>query len=113
MNPVTWKGVGRRFGILFPMGLILFLAVGCGPSKMAKDQLGKARKTYAQAKADPNVGSLAPIYLADAGKAVQMAEQAGSSAEMIHLSYLAEKRSRIAMTFAEGKMAERETQRLN
>jgi len=113
MNPVTWKGMGRGLGILFPMSLIFLLAVGCGPSKMAKDQLEKARKTYAQAKADPNVESLAPIYLADAEKAVRKAEQAGSSADMMHLSYLAEKKSRIAMTFAEGKKAERETQKLN
>jgi len=113
MNPVTWKSMGRGSGIFFPLSLIFLLAVGCGPSKMAKDQLEKARKTYAQAKADPNVGSLAPTYLADAEKAVRSAEQAGSSDDMMHLSYLAEKKTRLAMTVAEGKMADRETQKLN
>jgi len=113
MNPVTWKSMGRGLGIFFPLSLIFLLAVGCGPSKMAKDQLEKARKTYSQAKADPNVGSLAPTYMADAEKTVRMAEEAGSSADMMHLGYLAEKKTRIAMAFAEGKMAERETQKLN
>ena len=80
---------------------------------MAKDQLEKARKTYAQAKADPNVAALAPTYLADAEKTVRSAEQAGSTDDMMHLSYLAEKKARIAMTFAEGKMADRQTQKLN
>ena len=112
MTPRTWKRTGRGAGIFLSLGLILFLVVGCGPTKMAKDQLEIARKTYVQAKADPNVESLAPIYLADAEKAVRKAEQAGSSDEMMHLSYLAEKKTRIAMTVAEGKMAERETQKL-
>ena len=112
MTPRTWKRTGRGAGIFLSLGLILFLVVGCGPTKMAKDQLEIARKTYVQAKADPNVESLAPMYLADAEKAVRKAEQAGSSDEMMHLSYLAEKKTRIAMTVAEGKMAERETQKL-
>ena len=40
---------------VLPVGLALFLAAGCGPSKMAKDQLEVARKAYAQAQAAPNV----------------------------------------------------------
>jgi OOP family OmpA-OmpF porin len=99
--------------MILPLGLIVFLAGGCGPTQMAKDQLEVARKTYAQAKADPHVEALAPTYLADAEKAVRSAEQAGNTDDMMHLSYLAEKKSRLAMTVAEGKMAERQTQKLN
>lgn len=113
MNPATWKSTGRGTGILLPLSLIGFLIVGCGPSMMAKDQLANARRTYEQAKADPNVYALASIHLKDAEKAISNAEQAGSSDEMIHLSYLAEKKSRIATTVAEGKIAERDTQKLN
>jgi OOP family OmpA-OmpF porin len=113
MTPGTRKRTGRGAGIILPLGLILFLVVGCGPTQMAKDQLEIARKTYAQAKADPHVEALAPTYLADAEKAVRSAEQAGSSDDMMHLSYMAEKKTRLAMSVAEGKMAESETQKLN
>lgn len=95
------------------MSLVLLLVAGCGPSKMAKDQLEKARKTYAQAKADPNVATLAPIHLTDAEKAVRAAEQAGKTDSMIHLSYLAERKAQIAMIVAEGKKAEEDTKKLN
>lgn len=113
MSPMTRKGTGKGTGILLPLSLIGFLVVGCGPSKMANDRLAEARKTYEQAKADPDVNVLAPTHLEDAGEAIRIAEQAGSSDEMIHLSYLAEKKSRIAMTVAEGKNAEREAQKLH
>lgn len=113
MSPVIRKRMARGAGILFPLGLIVLLGAGCGPSKMAKDQLEKARAAYAQAKADPNVESLAPIHLAEAGEAVRKAEQAGNSTEMLHLGYLAEKKTEIATTFADGKMAEKNMQQLN
>ncbi|MBK5094760.1 MAG: OmpA family protein [Deltaproteobacteria bacterium] len=80
---------------------------------MAKDQLEKARKTYEQAKADPNATALAPFYLTDAENALQEAEQAGNSDEMIHLSYVAERKAQIAMTIAEGKKAEENIRKLN
>lgn len=113
MNLVTWKAAGRGLGILLPLSLIFLLAVGCGPSKMAKDQLEKARKTYAQAKADPDVTALAPINLSDAEKAIREAEHAGNSEKMIHMSYLAERKAQIAMTVAEGKKAEENIRKLN
>lgn len=113
MSPVTGNGAGRGMKILLPLSLIGFLIVGCAPSKMARDQLATARMAYEQAKSDPNVKALAPGHLADAEKAMNNAEKAGSTDQMIHLSYLAEKKSRIAMTVAEGKIAERDTQKLN
>jgi len=112
MNPVTGNRMGNGAWWILPLGLALLVA-GCGPSKMAKDQLEKARQAYARAEADPNVKNLAPAFLSDAGQAVQEAEQAWNTEDMLHLSYLAEGKSNIAMTVAEGKMAERETQKLN
>ncbi|HBO70384.1 MAG TPA: flagellar motor protein MotB [Deltaproteobacteria bacterium] len=112
MNPVTGKRMGDGAWWILSVGLAVLVA-GCGPSKMAKDQLEKARQAYAQAKADPNVKTLAPIHLSDAEKAVQEAEQSGNTTDMLHYSYVAEKKARIAMVVAEGKMADGETQRLN
>ncbi len=113
MNHLTWKSMGRGFGILLSLSLIFPLAVGCGPSKMAKDQLEKARKTYEQAKADPTAPALAPIHFTDAENALREAERAGNSDEMIHLSYLAERKAQIAMAVAEGKKAEENIRKLN
>ena len=112
MNPVTRLRVGSVLWGILSVGLALLVA-GCGPSKMAKDQLEKARQAYAGAQADPAVKTLAPIYLTDAGKAFQEAEQAGGTENMLHLSYLAEQKSRTAVLVAQGKRAEAETQKLN
>src|SRR3990170_2120563 len=112
MNLARWRDRGRGSGILLPLSLIFSLVIGCAPSQMAKDQLERARRTYAQAKANPNVETFAPIQLADSGKAVQKAEQASNSDEMLHLGYLAERKAQIAMTFAEGKMAEKDFEKL-
>lgn len=105
-----WKGYGAWW--LLSVGLA-FLVAGCGPSKMAKDQLEKAKQAYARAEADPNVKPQAPTFLADAEQAVREAEQAGNTADMLHYSYVAEKKARIAQVVAEGKIAEREMQALN
>lgn len=113
MNPETRKRSGRAAGILLPSALALLLIAGCGPSRVAKEQLDTARQAYAQAKADPEVATLAPVQLAEAERAVGAAERAGSSSDMLHLGYLAEQKSRIAMTYAEGKAAERDAQKLN
>jgi outer membrane protein OmpA-like peptidoglycan-associated protein len=111
MNPVTGTRMGNGAWWILPLGLAL-LAAGCGPSRMAQVQLEKARQVYAQAEADPNVKSLAPAYLSVAGRSVQEAEQATSTDRMLHLSYLAETKSRIAMTVAQTKMAEKDIETL-
>jgi len=59
------------------------------------------------------VASLAAVYLKDAGTAMQAAETSGNTGDMIHLSYLAETKSRTAMAVASGKRAEAETRSLN
>ena len=106
-----------RFGFGFGLGgmVIILLLGGCAPSQqeiMAKDRLEKARTAYSQIKADRNVEAFAPLPFAEAGKALQAAEQAKNPEEKEQLAYLAEKRSQIAATVAEGRMAERDTDRL-
>jgi OOP family OmpA-OmpF porin len=101
--------------IIIPFSLVILTLAGCGSSaqeNIARDRLKSARATYAQAKANPDVEAYAPVALIDAGKALQAAEQARDYTTMEHRAYLAEKKSQIAVTLAEGKMAEREAERL-
>jgi outer membrane protein OmpA-like peptidoglycan-associated protein len=80
---------------------------------MAKDRLEKARSAYLLVKADRNVEAFAPLPFAEAGKALQAADQAKNAEEREQLAYLAERRAQIAATVAEGRMAERDTDRLS
>jgi outer membrane protein OmpA-like peptidoglycan-associated protein len=103
----------RGFGLLIP---VLFLIAGCANSQqemVAKDQLERARSAYMQAKSNRNVEAFAPLPFVDAGKAMQAAEQARGAEEVEQLSYIAEKKSLIAISAAEGKMAENEMEKLN
>jgi outer membrane protein OmpA-like peptidoglycan-associated protein len=59
------------------------------------------------------VEAFAPLPFAEAGKALQAAEQAKKAEEMEQLAYVAEKRSKIAVAVAEGRMAERDADRLS
>jgi len=103
----------RGFGLLIP---VLFLIAGCANSQqemVAKDQLERARSAYMQAKSNRNVEAFAPLPFVDAGKAMQAAEQARGAKEVEQLSYIAEKKSLMAISAAEGKMAENEMEKLN
>ncbi len=107
----TWVKIGFGF-----IALAVFLAAGCANSqqeKMAKDRLELARTAYLEAKANRNVEAFAPLPFAEAGKALQAAEQAKNAVEKEQLAYVAEKRSRIAVAVAEGRMAERDADRLS
>jgi len=113
MNHIISGWMKRSFALLIP---VLFLIAGCANSQqemVAKDQLERARSAYMQAKSNRNVEAFAPLPFADAGKAMQAAEQAKGAVEKEQLSYIAEKKSLIAMTTAEGKMAENEIEKLN
>jgi OOP family OmpA-OmpF porin len=113
MNHIISRWMKRGFGLLIP---VIFLVAGCANSQqemMAKDQLERARSAYMQAKSNRNVEAFAPLPFTDAGKAMQAAEQAKGAEEMEQLSYIAEKKSLIAITLAEGKMAENEIEKLN
>ena len=116
MNPMTWIRIKSGMGILLPFGLLLLFIAGCGPSQkemMAKDQMDRAKKAYAEAKANPNVEAYAPMELQEAGKAVQEAEKAKEAEDILQLGYIAERKTQYAVTIADGKVAERDIDKLN
>jgi len=119
MNRATWIRVKCGMGIVLPFVLIVLFLVGCGPSQkemMAKDQVERAKKAYAAAKANPNVEAYAPLQLQEAGNAVQAAEKAEKEEqldEMLQLGYLAERKTQYAVTVADGKVADRDIDKLN
>jgi outer membrane protein OmpA-like peptidoglycan-associated protein len=83
---------------------------------MAKDQVERAKQAFAQAKANPNVEAYAPMQLQEAGNAVQAMEKAAKEEqtdEMLQLGYLAERKTQYAVTVADGKVAERDIDKLN
>ncbi|OGP66440.1 MAG: hypothetical protein A2170_07900 [Deltaproteobacteria bacterium RBG_13_53_10] len=113
MDRRIWKWMERGLVLLLPL---VFLIAGCSPSQQemaAKDKLERARSFYLKAKASPDVQAYAPAALDDAGKTLQAAEQTKDYRMMEHLSYLAEKKSQIAMILAEGNRAEREREALS
>jgi outer membrane protein OmpA-like peptidoglycan-associated protein len=116
MDHTTWHRIKSGTGILLPFGLLFLFITGCGLSQkemMAKDQMERAKKAYAEAKANPNVEAYAPLQLQEAGKALQAAEQAKETDDILQLGYLAERKTQFAVTTADGKVAEREIDKLN
>jgi outer membrane protein OmpA-like peptidoglycan-associated protein len=108
------RGIGA--GVLLSLGLVALVASGCASSQkqaMAREQMERARKSYAEAKANPDVEAYAPLPFLDAGKAFQAAERAADDDGMLQLGYIAERKAAIAMAVAEGKLAERDIGRLN
>lgn len=113
MNHIISGWMKRGFTLLIP---VLFLVAGCANSQqemVAKDQLERARTAYMQAKSNRNVEAFAPLPFTDAAKAMQAAERARGVEEVEQLSYIAEKKSLIAISMAEGKMAENEMEKLS
>ena len=116
MNHIKWIRIKSGMGILLPFGLLLLFVAGCGPSQkemMAKDQMDRAKKAYAEAKANPNVEAYAPLELQAAGNAVQEAEKAKEPEDILQMGYIAERKTQFAVTVADGKVAEREIDKLN
>lgn len=116
MTVITLTSIKRGLELLIPFGLLILLIVtGCASQQeiRAKRSLERANAAYAQAKNDPNVEVYAPVPLADAGKIIQAAEQSKDYVEMEQLGYLAEKKAQTAVTIAEGKRVEKETEALS
>jgi len=116
MRHMTWIRIKSGMGVLLPFGLLLLFVAGCGPSQkemMAKDQMDRAKKAYAEAQANPNVTAYAPMELQEAGKAVQEAEKAKEPEDILQMGYIAERKTQFAVTVADGKVAEREIDKLN
>jgi outer membrane protein OmpA-like peptidoglycan-associated protein len=80
---------------------------------MARDHLDHARKTHAKAEADHNVATYAQGPLMEAGNAIKAGEKASDYKEIDHQAYLAERKTQIAKTVTEGKMAEKEREALS
>jgi outer membrane protein OmpA-like peptidoglycan-associated protein len=100
--------IKRGFGLLV---LLIFLAAGCGPTQkemMARDHLDRARTVYAQVAADQNMATYAQGTLMEADNAIKAGEQASDYKEVDHQAYLAERKTQVAKTVTEGKMAEKE-----
>jgi outer membrane protein OmpA-like peptidoglycan-associated protein len=116
MNHTRWIRIKSGMGILLPFGLLLLFIAGCGPSQkemMAKDQMDRAKKSYAEAKANPNVETYAPMQLQEAGKALQEAEKAKKTEDILQTGYVAERKTQFAVAIADGKVAEKEIDKLN
>ena len=116
MTVITLTSIKRGLELLVPFGLLILLIVtGCAFQQeiRAKRSLERANAAYAQAKNNPNVEVYAPVPLADAGKMIQAAEQSKDYVEMEQLGYLAEKKAQTAVTIAEGKTVEKETEALS
>ncbi|MFZ2399930.1 MAG: DUF4398 domain-containing protein [Smithella sp.] len=99
--------IKRGFGLLV---LLIFLAAGCGPTQkemMARDHLDRARTVYAQVAADQNAATYAQGTLMEADNAIKAGEQASDYKEVDHQAYLAERKTQVAKTVTEGKMAEK------
>ena len=104
---IHWPAVASVIGVLVVVG-------GCAASaqqRAARSQLERAQEAYLQAESDPSVQAYAPVRLAEAQKALQDAQQAKHSDEMLHLSYIAERKAQIAtVTGATGKTEQRTEQ---
>ena len=102
-----WPAVASVVGVLVVVG-------GCAASaqqRAARSQLERAQEAYLKAESDPSVQAYAPVRLAEAQKALQDAQQAKHSDEMLHLSYIAERKAQIAtVTGATGKTEQRTEQ---
>jgi len=114
MHHTTRSRIIRGTGIFFSFSLLMLFLAGCGPTQkeiMAKAQMDRTNKAYAEAKGNSNVDAYAPIQLQNAGRAVQEAQQAKEPDDMIQLGYIAERKTQVAVTVANGKVAEREMEK--
>jgi len=113
MSGIKFTVIKREWILL---ALFVFPVAGCGLSQkemMARDHLDHARTAHAQAEADQNVATYAPGPLVEAGNAIKAGENASDYKEIDHQAYLAEKKTQIANTVTEGKMAEKEREALS
>ncbi len=115
MTHHTFTLFKRGIGVLVPCSLLILIFTGCASQEeiRAKKSLERASAAYTQAKANPGVETYAPKQLAEAGRMIQTAEQTKDFKEMEQLGYLAEKKSQTASTIADGKVLEKEVERLS
>src|SRR5512139_3802220 len=108
----TWRKINSGLARLIPF---ILLMAACAPSQqemIARNKLEIARAAYLDAKANPLVETHAPAALGDARRTLDAAEQTKDYKRMEHLSYLAERKSQIAVTLADRDKAEKEIEAL-
>ena len=113
MGHKTWRKINSGVARLIPF---ILLMAACAPSQqemIARNKLEIARAAYLDAKANPLVEIHAPVALGDARRTLDAAEQTKDYKIMEHLSYLAEKKSQMAMVLAEVNRAEKEKETLS
>ncbi|MHB1676958.1 MAG: OmpA family protein [Sulfuriferula sp.] len=96
--------------IYFPMTLIAVALVSGCSTLPQNSALSQAQATYDSARSNPQVVSLAPVQLKDAGDSLNQANQAlskgDSEATVTHLAYIAQRKAEIAQEIAKGKADE-------
>lgn len=100
------------FRIVMVCAALALILHGCASFEMGKPALTKAKAAYEKANADPQIAANASVPLYEAGQTLKAAEVAKDDTEMVHLSYLAEKRTAIAVATAEEKLAVAEREKL-
>lgn len=100
------------FKLLATLALGACLFVGCGGIPTNHPDLLRARAAYDEVQSNEWVNQNAPVEKHEANQALQKAEQAETVKDLEHLSYLAERRSQIAVVAAKKRMAEKEIDKL-
>jgi OmpA-OmpF porin, OOP family len=99
------------------IGFASVILTGCGGEPLRDPVIDQARADLTSLQSDAQLGSRAPVAMADAESAVREAENAVSDEaeepERAHLSYLAKRRIEIARTEAQTRVAEDEFKTLS
>lgn len=89
------------------LGLCLIVMLsGCASSSETDSSLARARGAYAQASTNPGIVANAQVPLYEAKQALDQAEAATDSDDIIYRSYLAERSAQTAVAMGEQKIAE-------
>lgn len=100
------------FGIIMACAVLALVLQGCASVEKENPALTKAKAAYGKANADPQIATNASVPLYEAGQALKAAEAAKDDSETVHLSYMAEKQTAIAVATAEEKLAVAEREKL-
>jgi len=89
------------------LGLCMIVMLsGCASSSNTDSSLERARSAYAQASSNPDIVANAQVPLYDARQALDRAEAATDSDDIVYRSYLAERSAQTAVAKGEQKIAE-------
>ena len=103
-KPVKW------FMVTAVVSVLLW---GCGGIPSNHPDLLRAQSAFKDAQTQAGVSENAPVELYDAEQALRQAEGAENVEDLKHLSYLAERRSQIAVAAAAQRAAKKETEKLS